>query len=467
MVLKIKRNTVLGALDAETDTKLLESCFVDKGDLSRLMDVNDPSAIILGRTGSGKSALMYKIHSVSENSIRLDPNDISVSFLEYSNIIQFFEALNINLDLFYRLLWRHILTVELLRLRYNIKSAGDAKSLHTRISTFFKKDRVKTKALEYFEEWGDRFWLDTDEQLREITSRLESQTKAGITGKFPNVNLSVEGVEKLSENERTEIKQRATQVVNSLQVKKLNEIINLLAEFAFDDMQRKYYILIDQLDEDWANTNTRCRFIRALIEEIKNFRKLPPVKIIIALRKDLLELVFDKTRDSGFQQEKYESYILPLIWSAEDLKSLVELRINEVFKSQYTRQDVGFDDIFPAAKKGGGQTSFDYMLERTLWRPRDILQFSNECFNVAFDRERISWRSIVAAENSYSKKRLRSLSEEWSEFYPNLSIVMELLRGRVAEFSRGKITTSQLEEIMTQYADVTTPDDCFEIIDAY
>lgn len=86
--------------------------------------------------------------------------------------------------------------------------------------------------------------------------------------------------------------------------------------------------MIDQLDEDWAETETRYRFIRALIEEIKSFRNLPQVKILVALRQDLLEIVFDRTRDAGFQEEKYEAYLLPLKWTENELEQLIEKRIN-------------------------------------------------------------------------------------------------------------------------------------------
>lgn len=37
---------------------------------------------------------------------------------------------------------------------------------------------------------------------------------------------------------------------------------------------KNYYIIIDQLDDNWAENDTRYKFIRALIEEIKVFRKI-------------------------------------------------------------------------------------------------------------------------------------------------------------------------------------------------
>lgn len=79
----------IGELDAEADSKLLDSCFIDNGYLEQLIDVKNPKSIILGRTGSGKSALLYKLEKSVSKCKRLDPHDISIKFLEHSDIINF------------------------------------------------------------------------------------------------------------------------------------------------------------------------------------------------------------------------------------------------------------------------------------------------------------------------------------------------------------------------------------------
>ena len=465
--LKITRNLKVGALDAEADTDLLNKCFVDNGYLAQIMDVESPASIVLGRTGSGKSALLYKVAQATQKHVRLDPNDVSVRFLESSDIVQFFDALGVSLDLFYRLLWRHVLTVEFLKLRYDIKSENDSKGFIDGLFNSFNRDVTKRKAIEYFNEWGNNFWLDTDEHLREITKKLETDTKSSIGLKYAGINLSSDGALKLSEQERTEVRQRANQVVSSLQIRKLNEILDLLSEHSFADPQKKFYILIDHLDEEWAATETRVRFIRALIEEIKSFRKIRQVKIIAALREDLLDQVFDRTRDSGFQQEKYESYLMSLRWSTEDLTHMVELRINEVFKSQYTKQLVRINDLFPKPRKGGGQTAIDFIIERTLRRPRDVLQFVNECFAIAYERERISWRALLAAEAQYSEKRLKSLKEEWGNVFPSFEETVEVLRNIKATFSKSMVKDTVLEEVMIGLSAGDLRDPCVATVKKY
>lgn len=199
----IKRGLRIGDLEAETDKELLSACFVDNGDLDLLIDVDRPESIIVGRTGSGKSALLLQIQKYVDKSKMLDPNDISIRFLEHSDIIQFFESIGVKLDLFYRLLWRHILTVELLKLRYDLKSENDGRGILAKLASMVERDLIKKEALSYFREWGTKFWLDTDQQLREVTEKLGQELKAGFDTELQGVDISLIGARNLSTEKKT------------------------------------------------------------------------------------------------------------------------------------------------------------------------------------------------------------------------------------------------------------------------
>lgn len=318
-----------------------------------------------------------------------------------------------------------------------------------RISNWKSKNSAKREmALSYFREWGEKFWQDTEEHIKEITDKFASDIKSKLQAKSLPVELSLEGAKSLSLETKSEIKSLANSAVNQIQIQKLNEIIDTLEEEAFNDNQKAYHILIDRLDENWAETETRCRFIRALIEEIKSFRKLKQVKIIAAIRQDLLEIVLDKTRDAGFQQEKYEAYFLYIKWNKEDLKKLLERRVSKVYEHQYTKHNVTFEDIFPKPKQG--QAAIDFLIERTLLRPRDIIQFANECFLQSESMPYITWRKMTAAEHIYSTKRLKSLLEEWAEYYPSLKYSIELLIEMPSTFTRSQIDSQKLIDLSAE-----------------
>ncbi|WP_289116554.1 hypothetical protein [uncultured Idiomarina sp.] len=457
--IRIRKGLKIGELDAESDTALLESCFFDNGQLNELLDVTNHSSVIVGRTGAGKSAMIYKLSKEVEYSTLLDPNDISIRFLEHSNIIQFFEALNIKIDLFYRALWRHILTIELLQQKFDLKNESQSSNFLTKFLSWVGKNELQKKAVEYFTDWGDKFWLETGEQLKEITKKLDKDVKLSLGTKYSSMTLSAEGVRKLSEEERKEVVSLANQVVSGIQIQKLDQVLDLLEEHAFSDKQKRHYILIDKLDEDWAETDTRCRFIRALIEETRALRrKLPQVKVVSALRRDLIDLVFEKTRDGGFQEEKYEAYLLKLQWSKHDLFNLLSRRVKATYERVYTKQNVDFYDVFPHETAKATEAASDFIINRSLMRPRDVIQFANECFSLAADKNEISWTAIRQAEAAYSTKRLRALRDEWFEFYPALNITIEALRGLQSPLTRSSFSRDTLDQVALELASVTSSD---------
>ena len=57
---KFKSYQSIGAPDAETDNNL-DKVFVDNGAFDALIDTESPKCIIVGRTGSGKSALIKRL----------------------------------------------------------------------------------------------------------------------------------------------------------------------------------------------------------------------------------------------------------------------------------------------------------------------------------------------------------------------------------------------------------------------
>ena len=461
----IKKGLRIGDLEAETDKSLLKDVFVDSGDLDLLTDVSKPESIIIGRTGSGKSALLIEAERKVYKSVFLDPNHISISFIEQSDIIQFFEELGVNIDVFYRFLWKHILVIEFLKVRYNIKNENQSLGLWDKLFDLVGVDQAKKEALSYFRDWGGKFWLDSDEQLQEVTKKLSKDLQSGFGADLKGVELSLKGAKAISEEQKTEVVKKANEVVSKIQIQKLSRILDLLNTEIFNDEQKPYFILIDKLDENWAETNTRYRFIRALLEEIKAFRSINNIKIIISLRKDLLNLVLDRTRDCGFQQEKFESYFLHVRWNKAQLTEMVDKRVNEVFKRQYTNSQVGISDIFPNPKKDE-ESAIDFILNRTLQRPRDVLQFINECFIAAEGRPRVSWNVLKDSELVYSEKRLDSLYEEWGDFYPALRESLEFLRGVTETFAK-QIIFDKVDNYDGQGLYESIKDPCGKVINDY
>src|SRR5690606_1412840 len=154
-------------------------------------------------------------------------------------------------------------------------------------------------------QFGDSFWADTEERIREVVRNIERKftEESGIDLKASPVSISSKGGSEDTRgfSETREVIHKAQKVVNDVQIQELENVLNLLRDDIFDDKYERYYIIIDDLDRDWASDTIRFKLVRALIETIKKFRRIPNVKIVISMRADLLLTVLDKTTSAGFQ----------------------------------------------------------------------------------------------------------------------------------------------------------------------
>ncbi len=447
-----RKHMSIGEVDAENDSLFLHDCFFDTGDYDVLEDTYSSQCIVLGRTGSGKSALLEKLESSNERVIRIEPDELALKHISNSNILTFFEDLGVNLDIFYSLLWQHTFAVELIKHKYNIDTPSAKVNFFESISRLISGDRRKQQALKYIEDWGDKFWLDTETRIREFTEKLENSLASSINAGLSEIKFNLSGKQQLSEEQISEVVYYGKSVVNSVQIEKLAKIVNLLAEDIFTDPQRKTYILIDRLDENWVEDDLRYKLIRALIETIRKFRKIETVKIVITLRTDLLDRVLEKTRDSGFQREKYSNLFLPLSWSKEQLTAMLDARINALLKNKYTNSEVLFSDVFPS--RIDKVTSSDYILDRTLLRPRDAILFVNTCFSESQGQTEITNYTIHAAEKRYSAGRKESLEYEWFVEHPFLGKYIDILSHKSSRFKISELTKEELEPLILDLVDI-------------
>lgn len=290
--------------------------------------------------------------------------------------------------------------------------------------------------------------------MRELTSKIEEKLSGSLGAKIPGVDLSGAGASSLSKEQKTEIVEHGQRAVSEIQVRELENIITVLAEDIFKDPQEHFYLTIDMLDEEWVDDRIKYKLIKALIDTLRRFRKVKNVKVIAALRHDLLDKVIHSSREPGFQEEKYESLYLNLRWNKQQLYELIEKRINKLIKRKYKQGDVSFSEIFH--NNVDKTDSFTYMVERTFQRPRDIITFFNECIAMADGKPRITGSMVKNAEEQYSYKRLQSLATEWLGVYPNLYCVAKMFSGMKSNFRVSDITKEFLEEKYTEAIDNAT-----------
>lgn len=421
----LRRGIGIGSGNAESDDEFLANCFVDYPpvDLARRFD--SPGMILAGRTGAGKTAILRQIEGFSEHTVVLDPFDMAMSYVANSDALRFLHAIGADLDLLFQVLWKHVLCIEFIRLKFNVDNSEKSKSIFDKISTFFNKDERKARAVSYLKAWEGKFWITMDQNIKELTEGFENKIRAEVGADLEKFKAGGQYEKRMSSEKKSEIVSRIRKIISQDQLSELHSVIDALSNFENDDAMKGYYILIDRLDERWVDDDIRFRLIKALIECLRSFRKITCLKILVALRSDVLERVVQETSDISFQREKFEDYKIDLRWSKSDLRALIEKRLNFLFKRQYTNSLIGYVDVFPSHI--GHKDSFDWILERTLMRPRDVIAFINECIDASDGNSSITVSAIRKAEVEFARKRRDSVLQEWKSAFPTLDKLLSAI----------------------------------------
>jgi len=437
--LQFRRNIRIGEADAEQDSLLHEAFWELGGGLEVLEDTRAPRSVVVGRTGTGKTALLMRLedlYSQGGQAIRVKPETLSMQYLSNSTILPVLTGLGVHLDLFYKLLWRHIFVVELIRKHWDLSDPEKEKGFFTKLQNIFSRDPTKEKAIEYLRAWGPQFWIESDRRVVEVVQTLEKKVEGSMGSTLSGLQLGAGGSQRDSREERAEVKDRAQKVVNGIQLTALEDAMRLVKEDILSDDQHPYFFLVDDLDKNWVDSEFTYDLIDALLQEVYNWATVANVKVVVALRENLLQQVYRRyKRRPGQQREKYETLCLRLKWSREDLVSMLNLRLDRLFKEQVGKAvTLGAILPRPRGRGKGAQDATGYLLDRTFLRPRDIIHFVNACLEECPGKPRITWAAIGKAEARYSRERLQSIEDEWQENYPGFEAFLRSLSGFPASF---------------------------------
>jgi len=420
----LRRGVHIGSGNAESDDEFLFDCFVNHPGVERALSLENAGMVLAGRTGSGKTAILRHVEERAHQCTSLDPLDMALSYVANSDALRFLQAIGADLDLLFQVLWKHVLSLEFIRLRWEVESSEKSRSIFQKFVDFCRRDERRKRAIAYLENWQGKFWITMDQNVKELTETVEKKLHAEVGAELAKFKAGGQYDKRLSQERKSEIIARTRKIISEDQLAELHGVVDVLANVSADDT-RSYYLLIDRLDERWVDDSIRFRMIKALLQSLRSFRKIRSLKILIALRSDILERVVQETSDIAFQREKFEDYRIDMRWSKVDLKELVETRLNKLFRRQYTTHPIGFADVFPA--KIGQRETFEWMLERTLLRPRDIISFVNECIDAADGQNLISLNALRRAEIEYSRKRRDALLQEWRSAFPTLDKLLSAI----------------------------------------
>lgn len=445
---RLKSGFSLGGEAAEADG-LLEYAFVESGDYSTIASKTDHKCLLVGRTGAGKSALLKRIHEVNpDHCIRISPENLSLPYITNLQAIRYLDSLDVNLDTFWQTLWRHVLLVEILKHRYKVNSPAAKVNFFESLRSKLQTDRTKQAALDYLNEFEGRFWCETDERVREITDKFADRITAEASGVFgvpgAGASLGTSFNHEASSEAKFEQVARFQRVVNDTQLARLNKMIDVLDDDILDSPHNFTYVVIDDLDKEWVDERIANDLIRCLFSTVYSLQHVRNLKIVVALRTNIFqELDFGKR--GGGQEEKFRALVLDMKWTKASLNEMLDER-TRVASGRVGLPINSFREFLPNQNATMGKPT-DYILERTLLRPRDALAFANECFKVGAGKDRLAWADIKTAEVAYSAGRVLALRDEWKGTYPGIGDVLEKFRRSSMRMNREEFQ-SRLDDVM-------------------
>lgn len=436
---RLRSNFNLGGEQAEADP-LLQDAFVDTGDYLSIASRHDPRCFLIARTGGGKSAALQRLEETYQGHvIRITPEDLSLPYITDLGAIKYLDSLNVNLDLLFIALWKHVLVVEIIRHRYRVDSPAAKQRFLTLLRDQIKRDPAKRAALDYLDEFEGKFWCETDERVREITQqferRIDAEAKGSVGVKQVGEASATRGTGTTYANEvRSEQVDRFQRIVNETQLARLNKMLSVLDEDVLND-QYYTYIVIDDLDRDWVDERIANDLIRCLFRTVLDLKRVRNLKVLVALRVDIFnQLDFSRL---GGQEEKFRSLALRMRWDRDELVEVLDGRTAIAAEREgLDLRHVG--DLLPKPNPTRGDP-VDYVLDHTLMRPRDALAFMNECLSFISGKKCLSWDDIHQAERAYSEKRLLALRDEWKITFPDVHELLDVFRRAVTPLTSDEL----------------------------
>ena len=228
-----------------------------------------------------------------------------------------------------------------------------------------------------------------------------------------------------------------TQLVYSGDFRELSQAVS-----EYLHTKKSVWLLVDNLDKGWPVKGTSevdILIVRSLLDATRKLQHQLEAQdvmfdCLVFLRSDIYEHLREETPDKG------KDTAIRLDW--ED-RAIFEEIVRRRVKSS-TGLDGAFRDVWPrlCVPLVDGEDSFSYVLDRTLMRPRDLLQFLSSIVHIAISRghKRVEEDDIRQGERSYSEDLLLTTSFEIADTYPEYSDLLYAFDGSSAGMSKSEAT---------------------------
>ncbi|MPM31559.1 hypothetical protein SDC9_78114 [bioreactor metagenome] len=218
-------------------------------------------------------------------------------------------------------------------------------------------------------------------------------------------------------------------------------IVNYFATCSDD---RRAVIQFDRLDDNYNQYQDVEQYYQSIISlfkvvyrlnQIFRAKRITSSKIVLYLRTDILNELGKRDAESA----RWDDYCLPINWAIvnkNDWKNPKLLQmINKRISASFESGNITFPDVFDSnaidikSPVGKLHDVFQYMVEKTMHRPRDLIQFCKYVQKETAETGKLYFRTIKNAEKSYGYWLVNSeLANEINPILKNTDALYELLK---------------------------------------
>jgi hypothetical protein len=380
--------------------------------------------LVIGRKGSGKSAICMQLAEGDQQASRtalITPDDAA------GDELRRFELQGLTMQTAKSLVWRYVFAIQ--AARYLVTHSKDAHG---------KKSASVAALSKFLHANGEG---DVDE-------RFYDRVISGISRLQTSISLEAFGVKA-----SLDIKGQSEGAIASKQLDIIERgVAKAFTELACAKQHDPFVILVDQLEEVWSADLDSNAMVNGLLiagQHVSGRLYGGALRCILFLRSDIYDSL-----DFG-EGDKFHSDEMRIDWTARELCEVALARARASTGVALTDAQMWME-LFPG--QVSGENVQDYILRRTLPRPRDVIQFLNQCRDKAGDRrhERITEQDVVDATQQFSEWKLRDLSKEYKLSYPYLEDLYVIFQNTGYIVMRGALQArldAHLEVLRQKYAD--------------
>lgn len=408
----------LGAPAAERDVlKGLEHYFLRSEAFKNM--ASKKKTVVLGNRGSGKSAIFQMLAADARKrksiAIELAPEDYSYELLRTALAAES-EGAWAKLGA-YAVAWKYLLYVLVMQELVRTSGGKPGKTPIGRITKYIR-DNHPTNGLSKLS------------ALIGYMKRLEG-LKVGPV----EASLKTRELEKL------------------YKLEEINELIPDLKEVLG---KREVVVFVDELDRGWDGGEDAQAFVAGLFQACLTMNTVSPnLTIYMSLRQELYDNIPALYEDA----QKYRDLLERVSWNEAGLQSLIAARLRYAVPELLGKSDeICWNALFAETLSYRQNRSFNYMIDRTLYRPRELITFCTDAIDAARQSNGhtpLDYAAITQAEEVYSEARAKDIAAEYRFQYPGLLSVFEVFRGGPHTLDRSTLELKCLE-IVTGEAVVTS-----------